>query len=234
MTPPRLTELQCPRCEGIVWVIDSDFRGIGPDTPPYDQRQYPCSHCRYRGPGWKVGQQSPPEFLLQPHNLYPMTQEAFDYWVRILRTHFPTHPALTRLGKDFVPRLPPDVEVMKALHERVHPVGEMRDQDGARRADPDLSTAIEWFEMMKPGQTLVLNRRDGGRLYISLDQSGHSARCLDASGKTLAETSALPEQVARDAVACYLNGNTSGCARTLRRSDLGFFARLWNHVVNPS
>ena len=28
MTPPRLIELACPGCDGRVWTIDSDVRGI--------------------------------------------------------------------------------------------------------------------------------------------------------------------------------------------------------------
>jgi hypothetical protein len=106
MTPPRLTELQCPRCQQVLWVIDSDYRGTDAVMLAYNHRRYVCAHCRHDGPGWTVGLQSPPEFLLQPHNLYPMSQEAFDYWVGILRDHFPTHPALSRLGTEFVPRLP--------------------------------------------------------------------------------------------------------------------------------
>jgi hypothetical protein len=108
MTPPRLTELHCPRCHQATWVIDSDFRGIGGVDPevPYEERRYECRDCRHDRVGWRLGRQSPPEFLLQPHDLYPMTQAAFDYWVQILRTHFPEHPLLARLGKTFVPRLP--------------------------------------------------------------------------------------------------------------------------------
>ena len=106
MTPPRLTELQCPDCQQVSWVIDSDYRGTDGVMLPYGERSYICARCRHNGPGWKVLQQSPPEFLLQPHDLYPMTREAFDYWVDILATHFPDHPALNRLGTTCFPRLP--------------------------------------------------------------------------------------------------------------------------------
>lgn len=234
MTPPRLTELQCPSCQRISWVIDSDYRGVYGVMLPYDQRRYACVHCRQEGPRWKVGQQSPPEFLLQQHDLYPMTQEAFDYWVGILQAHFPKHPVLSRLGTQFVPRLPEEVAAIRAAHASAHPVGEMKDQDGARRAEPDLRTAIEWLEIMKPGDTLVFSRRDGGTLLLGLDESGHSARCLDGSGGVLAEASGLVERTVREAVECYLNGSTSGCMGSLRHAGQGSFGPLLSHVVDPS
>jgi hypothetical protein len=164
MTPPRLTELKCPGCQQVSWVLDSEYRGMEGEWVPYTERRYACVHCRHHGPGWTVGQQSPPAFLLQPHDLYPMTQAAFDYWVDILRTHFPTHPVLARLGTTFRPRLPEEVEAMRHAHERAHPVAEMRDQDGARRADPDEGVAGEWLEIMKAGDTLTFRRRNGSAL----------------------------------------------------------------------
>jgi hypothetical protein len=106
MTPGRVTELRCPGCQQVSWIIDSDYRGMDGEMIPYGERPYACARCRHDGPRWTLGQQSPPEFLLQPHDLYPMTQAAFEYWVEILRTHFPSHPALSGLGTSFVPRLP--------------------------------------------------------------------------------------------------------------------------------
>lgn len=64
MTPGRLTELRCPGCQQSSWVIDSDYRGMDGVMLPYDERLYACAHCRHDGPGWTLGQQSPPEFLL--------------------------------------------------------------------------------------------------------------------------------------------------------------------------
>jgi hypothetical protein len=78
----------------------------------YDAREYACTSCRHQGPGWTVLQQSPPAFLLQPHNLYPMTQSEFDYWVDILKTHFPSHPVLSGVGTKFRPCLPPRSEAI--------------------------------------------------------------------------------------------------------------------------
>jgi hypothetical protein len=56
-------------------------------------------------------QQSPHEFLLQPHDMYPMTHADFNHWVAILRADFPDHPCLAELGRGFVPRIPGGVLV---------------------------------------------------------------------------------------------------------------------------
>src|SRR5690348_11213188 len=105
MTPPRLSELTCPICSATAWVIDSDYRGIVGRRLPYQERDYRCFVCGHGGRGWTLLRQSPAEFLLQPHRLYPMTQAAFDSWVEILRRHFPEHPRLSQLGADFRPYL---------------------------------------------------------------------------------------------------------------------------------
>ena len=73
---------------------------------PYAQREYSCRKCTKKGIGWKLIQQSPPAFFLQPHDMYPMNQSEFDRWVSILKTNFPDHPRLGQLGKTFFPRLP--------------------------------------------------------------------------------------------------------------------------------
>lgn len=234
MTPGRLTELRCPGCQQVSWVIDSDYRGMDGVMLPYNERRYACARCRHDGPGWTLGQQAPPEFLLQPHDLYPMTQAAFDHWVGILRTHFPAHPALSRLGTTFLPRLPEEAKLMDEAHARAHPVVEMKDQDGARRAEPDLRTVSEWLEIMKPGDALVLRRRDGGTLHIQFDGSGHSGNCLDPAGAVLAHAVGLDERTVREALQRYLSGDTAGCARTLRKANAGSLARLWNQVIDPS
>ena len=106
MTPPRLNELECPGCGSLQWEIDSDYRGTDGESEPYEERTYSCTKCGTNGVGWMLRQQSPPEFLLQPHVMYPMTQEAFDYWVDVLRTYFPDHPRLADLGVNFRPHLP--------------------------------------------------------------------------------------------------------------------------------
>ena len=157
-SPGRLTELHCPVCQQISWVIDHDYRGMDGVMLPYDERRYACARCGYDGSGWTLGQQSPAWFLLQPHDLFPMTQSDFDYWVGILKTHFPAHPKLSGLGTTFLPRLPEQADAMKEAHARAHPVLEMKDQDGARRHEPDLQTAGEWLEIMKPGDVLVFRR----------------------------------------------------------------------------
>jgi hypothetical protein len=216
MTPPRLSEVRCPRCDHVSWVIDSDAVEIGGQTLPYSARRYDCASCGYGGPGWKVEQQSPPAFLLQPHNLYPMTKIAFDYWVEILRTHFPEHPALTRLGTTFFPRLPEEVEARRDAHARAHQVVEMIAQDGARRAEPDLRVADEWLEIMTPGDTLAFRRRDGGTLQFWRETAGHVARCSDEAGAVVTEAGELDDATVREAVQRYLQGDTTACVRRLR------------------
>lgn len=76
---------------------------MGQPERGYEKREYECPTCRYSGPGFQTLAKSPPEFLLQPHPMYPMTQADFDCWVSILRMHFPEHPLLTKLGKEFRP-----------------------------------------------------------------------------------------------------------------------------------
>ena len=95
-------------------VIDSDYRGIDGNHQPYNQRDYRCARCRHEGQGWKLLRQSPSEFLLQPHRLYPMTQAAFDDWVEILREHFPEHPMIKLLGTSFRLCLPEEADAPRA------------------------------------------------------------------------------------------------------------------------
>lgn len=111
MTPQRLNELSCPNCKQASWMLDSDFRGMDGVMLPYAQRVYSCRCCSNTGPGWRLMQQSPPEFLPQPHDMYPMTHAEFDHWVAILKASFPEHPRLADLGRGFVPRVPTAVIV---------------------------------------------------------------------------------------------------------------------------
>lgn len=106
MTPPRLVQLECPRCRATCWTIDSDFRGsslFGEPELPYEERTYECPACRVSGTGYTVLDKSPAEFFLQPHQLYPMKREEFDRWVAVLREHIPDHPSLRRLGTEWYP-----------------------------------------------------------------------------------------------------------------------------------
>jgi hypothetical protein len=153
--------------------------------------------------------------LLQPHDLYPMTRGEFDYWVTILRMHVPEHPALRSLGTTFFPRLPEDVEEMRQAHARAHPVGVMKDQDGARRVDPDMRTAMEWLELMKPGDTLVFRRRDGGSLQLAFEGLTYSARCNDHAATVLLDTVGLDGPTLREGIEQYLAGRTEGCVKRL-------------------
>ena len=92
MTPPRLTELRCPQCKSGHWILDSDYRGMGGVFVAYEERDYPCPACGYSGHSFSVLQQSPPEFLLQPHPIYPMSRRDFDHWMQVLKENFPDHP----------------------------------------------------------------------------------------------------------------------------------------------
>jgi hypothetical protein len=98
VTPPRMVELQCPVCKHQHWVIDSDFRGESEPDIPREEREYVCPKCAHRGIGHRVLQKSPPEFFIQPHRMYPMTQSDFDRWHKILKQHFPGHPRLHDSG----------------------------------------------------------------------------------------------------------------------------------------
>ena len=116
-TPLRLNELSCPTCKQTKWIMDSDYRGRGGDGVmiPYADRPYFCPVCWHYGRGWTLIQQAPTEFLLQPHDLYPMTHADFEHWVTVLRRHFPKHRRLGQLGCDFYPRTPE--EALKKLEE---------------------------------------------------------------------------------------------------------------------
>jgi hypothetical protein len=111
MTPPRLTELECPNCQAVIWVIDSDY--------------------------------------------------------------------------------------------------------------PTLTDVIDWTEMMTPGDTLTLRRRDGGVLKLLLDQTTHSAVCIDAAGAVRAEATGLDPQAVHELSGRYRDGDVAGCAKQLRNSQSG-------------
>lgn len=172
MTPPRLTEVECPNCRASTWIIDSDCRGLDGVAEPYGERTYWCPGCGRRGPGWTVKQQSPPAFLLQPHNMYPMTPEAFAFWVGILKANFPDHPRLAQLGKSFYPRTPEEVRAQEEAHRRTHPVVEMRDQDGSRMAFPEARHAVDWLEVMRPRDSVTFVCGGGAELRIAGPASG--------------------------------------------------------------
>jgi hypothetical protein len=106
MTPPSLIEFACPSCNATHWEIDSEYPGadlVGERVLEYSEREYACPACRGRHTGWRIVQESPPEFLLQPHPMYPMTRQAFSYWARVLQENFPDHPLVSKIGGDFSP-----------------------------------------------------------------------------------------------------------------------------------
>jgi hypothetical protein len=91
MPPPRLVELECPRCRGRHWVIDADFRAAfmaGGVDVDYDQREYQCRVCGQQGIGHKVLQKSPPTFLI---DLGRVGTSSLPYWEAVLKEQFPDH-----------------------------------------------------------------------------------------------------------------------------------------------
>src|SRR5579862_4498265 len=101
-----MVELLCPSCSSLHWGMDCDYRGaelIGQKELSYRERTYFCPHCQSSRKGYVVLQKSPPEFFLQPHELYPMNRVYFSYWVKMLRRNFPDDPMLAELGKTWYP-----------------------------------------------------------------------------------------------------------------------------------
>lgn len=141
-TSSRLNELRCP-CGQVVWIMDSDWRGMGGPMTPYSERSNTCAMCGHDGPGWTLLQQSPPEFLLQPHDLYPMTKRDFDHWVEILRTHFPDNHLLRRLGRTLVRRTPEEALRLMEIH-----VKQCQEDKRMRKDVPGFQKAAEKFRAM--------------------------------------------------------------------------------------
>lgn len=104
-TPPRLVELRC-QCLAAHWKIDHDYRGTHGEEEPYEARVYSCTECGFTGAGFTLLRKSPPTFFLQPHPLYPMTQQEFESWVAVVQEHFPDHPLLNELRRRWYPELP--------------------------------------------------------------------------------------------------------------------------------
>jgi len=106
MTPARLNEVVCPGCAHASWFIHSDRGGGWGTRLPFELPEYRCGKCGKSGIGWTIIQQSPPQFFLQPHSMYRMSQIEFDHWAAILKANFPEHPLTAELGKTFVPYTP--------------------------------------------------------------------------------------------------------------------------------
>jgi hypothetical protein len=105
-TPSRLVQLMCPRCSTLHWEIDNDFRGtslFGGRELAYEERPYTCPGCKETGTGYRVQQKGPPEFFLQPHDLYPMPLTEFLSWLAVCWNNFPDVPVLDRLGLSWYP-----------------------------------------------------------------------------------------------------------------------------------
>jgi hypothetical protein len=221
-TPLRLSEVECPRCHGAKWILDNDYHGadlVGGVERGYPERSYACDGCGWSGAGWSVRQQAPPAFLLQPHELYPMTRAEFDRWVAILRANFPDHRSLAELGKSFFPCTPEDAAAARAARERARPVDKLRDQDGAGTNNPSMRHATDRVGIMRPGDTLSFFRRDGGTLELQRGEAAagsFSCRCADERGRVLADAADLDPQTVLSAIDCYLAGDVSGCVARLQ------------------
>lgn len=55
-TPARVIQLKCPGCAASHWVFDSDYRGMGGEFVPFEQREYRSPHCGVTGTGYQVEQ----------------------------------------------------------------------------------------------------------------------------------------------------------------------------------
>jgi len=97
-----------------------------------------------------------------------------------------------------------------------HPVVEMRDQDGARRAYPDAHSALDWLDVMRSGDVVTFLRLDGGQLQILGPSTGPCAvRCTGGDGSALAEAQALNHENVRNVVLQYLQGDVPGTVTLL-------------------
>jgi len=108
-SPMTMVQLRCPICEETIWAMDCIVRGPFANKqrePAFPERFYVCRHCDYEGAGFVLLQAAPSTFLLQPHDQYPMGRKAFRHWVEILREHFPNHPNLPKVGREFQPNMP--------------------------------------------------------------------------------------------------------------------------------
>lgn len=99
-TPIRLVLLEFPHCGATSCIYHTDHTGRpGGDNflEIGDRPGGSCAKCGSEA-GLTVKEQAPPAFFLQPHDLYPMSQVEFDYWVAVLREHRPEDPKLQELG----------------------------------------------------------------------------------------------------------------------------------------
>jgi hypothetical protein len=184
---------------------------IGKPEPGYPERDYSCSACGFHGAGWTLGRQSPPAFFLQPHDLYPMTHDEFDDWVSILRESHPSHPKLTELGTTWFPRTPGEVDAARPA------VVEMRDQDGARKREPDAEDAMEWLDLMTaPTDSLAFTHKNGGALLVMGSSEGpFRLRYDDERQVAVIERRDVSRSLTIAVIDFYIAGETSACLRLL-------------------
>ena len=81
----------------------------------------------------------------------------------------------------------------------------MRDQDGARRADPDPRTTREWVDIMVPGDWLEFRRHTGHSLRLVRNSDGCIARWRTAEGEDAHVRHGLALDDAYEAARAYLD-----------------------------
>jgi hypothetical protein len=116
VTPARMVELECSRCDRRHWEIDHDSRGSrfgGGRELPYEQRTDGCSGCGQASGGYRALRRSPPEFFLQPHPMYRMTTPDFARWLALFRAAFPLHERLRTVGVFWYPGEAGDEQVQR-------------------------------------------------------------------------------------------------------------------------
>jgi hypothetical protein len=217
----RLAQLECPNCHRTRWMTgpDKTTEAIGgPLWPDAGLEQY-CPACGRSAPAWVVREQAPKSFLVQPNILHPMTRQDFDYWVGVLRAHFPDHPRLRQEGRVFEPATPDQAKARRDAYVAAHPIVDMRDQEGASRRFPDLRRACEWLEVMRPGDHLTFVHRDGDTLiFDGFARGSLSVRHLDSSGGVVTQRSEVGHKAACVIVWRYLAGDVATCDREIENA----------------
>lgn len=113
-------------------------------------------------------------------------------------------------------------------------VVEMRDQDGVRVAFPEARDAKEWYDVMRPGDTLTFLTIDGAELLLSRASEGTTAlRHVPADGSPPYETSSLHADQLRCIVLRFLEDPVD--ARSLMNGDAPHanWERLPPYVLPP-
>jgi hypothetical protein len=175
---------------------------MGGEEESYESRVYTCPQCHAHLSGFEVLRQSPPEFLLQPHDLYPMTRKEFNYWLAILKKEFPDHPYLSKPSRKFSPR------TSRQAHTRRPAVVEMTDEESSKSIEPEFDTAIEWLDVMsEPGANLDFHHKNGGKLTVTLtDRGTFHGVSRTSRGKVRRNRKGLDRTAVENLIGSYVHG----------------------------